>query len=210
MKRLLLLMGAPVLLAAGCASPAATPAAAPVSSAPISSAPTNSAPSSSAPTPASSGAAGQASSSSSSGTPRCHTGDLKLKVGDGDGAAGTSYRALVFTNAAKHTCTLYGYPGVSWVAGNGGKQVNVPFTRNSVDKKATITLKPGAVAHATLATHDVGFFDAAKCKPVDVRGYRVYPPDETASIFVSLPTRVCSVNGVDTGSVTTITAGASS
>lgn len=200
MKRLLLLMGAPVLLAAGCASPAASPAASPVSAAPTTS----------APTPASSGAAGQASSSSASGTPRCHTADLKLKVGDGDGAAGTSYSALVFTNASKHTCTLYGYPGVSWVAGNDGKQVNVPFTRNSVDKKATITLKPGAVAHATLATHDVGFFDAAKCKPVGVRGYRVYPPDEMASVFVSLPTQVCSVNGVNTGSVTTITAGASS
>ncbi|MFI5897475.1 DUF4232 domain-containing protein [Actinoplanes sp. NPDC051513] len=181
-----------------CASTSPAPAPATTAPPPVTAAPTT-------PPPASAGEAG-----GETGTPRCHTADLKVSIGQGEGAAGTLYTALVFKNATKHACTLFGYPGVSWVAGNDGHQVNVPFTRNSVDTKSTVTLKPGAVAHATLATHDVGFFDAAKCKPVDVRGFRVYPSNETRAVFVALPTQVCSVNGIDAGSVTTITEGASS
>jgi hypothetical protein len=45
--------------------------------------------------------------------------------------------------------------------------------------------------------------------PVGVRGYCVYPPDETSAVFVALPTRACSANGVNPGSVTTVVTGAS-
>jgi len=96
---------------------------------------------------------------------------------------------------------------VSWVAGNDGHQVNVPFARTDA-AKSTITLAAGAVAHATLATHDVGFFDAAQCKPVGVRGFRIYPPDETKSVFVALATKACSANGVNKGTVSPVAKGA--
>jgi hypothetical protein len=141
--------------------------------------------------------------------PRCHTDDLSVKLGDGEGAAGTQYLALVFANKSDHRCTLYGYPGVSFVAGDGGTQVNKGFIRDSAATKIKVTLAPGAVAHATISGSDVGFFDASECEPVSVRGYRVYPPDETKSVFVAQPAKACSAAGVGQWHVNAIAEGAS-
>src|SRR5262245_24601987 len=38
----------------------------------------------------------------------CKVADLSLRLGGGDAAAGTSYRALVFTNKGGRTCTMQG------------------------------------------------------------------------------------------------------
>jgi Protein of unknown function (DUF4232) len=113
----------------------------------------------------------------------------------------------VFTNKSGHRCTLYGYPGVSWVTGDGGTQVNDPFQRGAGTRK-TVTLAAGGQAHTVLVTHSAGAFPTDKCKPVTVRGYRVYPPDETAAIFVSRPGPECSVKGVNLGQVLPIQSGA--
>ena len=231
MKRLLVLMAAPLLFAAGCSSSSGTPAAGPATSATTTAPATDGAGSAADPggttgagTSTGSGAGAGTSTGSGTGTgagtgsggaspakqastSRCHTGDLKLSLGEGDGAAGTGYTPLIFKNVSGRTCTLYGFPGVSWVAGNDGQQVNGGFTRTDAAKD-TITLTAGGVAHATLATHDVGFYDAAQCKPVSVRGLRVYPPDETKSIFVPLATKACSVSGVNLGTVSPIAKGA--
>ena len=215
MKRLLLLMAAPALLAAGCAahdttsSSAATAGSAPASTAPAGGSGAGDAPG----TPSASASASPGRTTANptpAGTPRCHTKDLTVRTGDGDGAAGTQYLALVFTNTSGHACTLYGYPGVSWVAGDDGHQVGDPFTRDGSAKKVTVKLAPGKAAHATIATHDVGFYDAAECKPVAVRGLRIYPPDETNSIFVALGTKACSAKAVNVGRVQPITTGTTS
>jgi len=216
MKRLLVLMAAPLLFAAGCSSssgtPAGSPATAPAATSPASKPGIGGA----GDAPATGTSAGTSTGTSvgtggggSAGTSRCHTGALTLSLGAGEGAAGTAYVPLVFKNVSGRTCTLFGFPGVSWVAGDDGHQVNVPFARTGA-AKSTVTLAAGAVAHATLATHDVGFYDAAQCKPVSVRGLRVYPPDETKSIFVPLATKACSVNGVNNGTVAPIAKGSGS
>ena len=212
MKRLLFLVAAPLLLAAGCSAHTTT-GASPGSTTPAATAtsPAGTSGAGGAPTsaPATASATRPASvSPTPSGTPRCHSADLSVKPGSGEGAAGSRFLALVFTNTSGHTCTLYGYPGVSWVAGDDGHQVNEPFQRQRAGQKKTITVQAGGVAHATLQTHDVGFFDAATCKPVPVRGLRIYPPDETRSIFVALPGKACSAKAVNEGIVSVISAGA--
>ena len=218
MKSLLVLLAAPLLFAAGCSSSSGTPAAAPTTGA-TSAGATSTAPAVestgpatepsgvSATKPASTPTKQPTTSTQPASTSRCRSGDLKVSLGEGDGAAGTTYTPLIFKNVSSRTCTLYGFPGVSWVAGNDGHQVNVPFARTDA-AKSTITLAAGAVAHATLATHDVGFFDAAQCKPVGVRGFRIYPPDETKSVFVALATKACSANGVNKGTVSPVAKGA--
>ncbi|GIF22356.1 hypothetical protein Ate02nite_50860 [Paractinoplanes tereljensis] len=148
-------------------------------------------------TKSSGGAAGTA-------TPRCHTGDLKLTLGRRGGSTDTKFQPLYLTNVADRACTLHGYPGVSVVAGDDGHQVGDAFDRATFNPKVTVTLAPGDVAYAILATHDVGMFPAGKCKPVSVRGYRVYPPDETKSIFVAGATKACSAKGVNVGNVAAI------
>jgi hypothetical protein len=210
MRPLLLLLAVPVLFVAGCTASShstATPTstlAAPTSAASASAGPvgtgTPSGPAKSVSptgTKTGGGAAGTA-------TPRCHTGDLKLTLGKRGGATATKFQPLYFTNVADHACTLHGYPGVSWVAGDDGHQVGDAFDRAAFNPKVTVTLAPGDVAYATLATHDVGMFPARQCKPVNVRGYRVYPPDETTSVIVASATKACSAKGVNAGNVAAI------
>jgi hypothetical protein len=62
-------------------------------------------------------------------------------------------------------------------------------------------------ADAVLATHAVQIYPIAECKPVAVRGLRVYPPDETAAVFIAGNTTACSVNGVGRGRVRPLAAG---
>jgi hypothetical protein len=194
MKRLLPLLAVPALLLAGCSAGNDT-------SAPLTPTASSSAPSAAA------AASSTATSALGSSTERCHTGDLSVKTGTGGAAAGTYHTNLVFTDKSDRKCTLDGYPGVSWVAGDNGIQVNDPFQRNSGTKK-TITLSPGGQAHAVLVTHNALNYPADKCKPIDVRGYRIYPPDETAAIFVSAPGKQCSIKGTNLGQVLPIASGA--
>jgi hypothetical protein len=98
---------------------------------------------------------------------------------------------LQFRNVGSSACTLYGYPGVSWVAGADGHQVGAPAVRQpdiSGSAEQTVTLAPGALASAPLDIVDASVIPPSQCKPVPVRGLRVYPPGETAALFLSLPT----------------------
>jgi hypothetical protein len=180
---------------------ATTPAATPGATESIGG-PTGTATATAATAPASTSAGGQGG-----GTPRCHTADLKLSVAAGtDGsAAGSSLESLVFKNASGHACTLTGYPGVSYVAGEQGTQVNAPFVREPGQPHPTVRLLPGTSAHATIQIQDYLNYPQDLCKPVPVRGFRVYPPDETASVFVSQPQKACSVKGIGVGAVRPIT-----
>ena len=47
----------------------------------------------------------------------------------------------------------------------------------------------------TAAISQPGNFGAS-CQPVDVAGFRVYPPDETAALFASYPGQTCSAKGL--------------
>ncbi len=70
----------------------------------------------------------------------------------GNGYAGGVIVELEFSNTGSVTCTLYGHPGVAQM--NAGKQVGLPATWTGTP--ATVTLAPGATAHAVLNVHDAG------------------------------------------------------
>jgi hypothetical protein len=142
-----------------------------------------------------------------SGVPRCHTKDLKAATGAAEGAAGTLYLSLVFTNVSKGKCTLRGYPIVAWVEAETGKTIDKSFTPETGEQQATVTLAPGGTAHATLAYHHPGEVDPARCASVNVSGYRVSPPQETTSMLVKSPTVACSAKGVNTGKILAIAEG---
>jgi hypothetical protein len=138
----------------------------------------------------------------------CKVADLSLRLGGGDAAAGTSYRALVFTNKGTRTCTMQGFPGVSYVAGDDGHQVGPAAYRDGT-KGSAITLKPGASAFVDVGFVQIGNFDPDVCKPTEVRGLRVYPPHDYDSMFLSDPGTGCA--GTPPGNqltVNTIQAGA--
>jgi len=138
---------------------------------------------------------------------RCRTGDVRVTTmpSPGGGAMGNVYTWLVFTNTSAKACTLYGFPGVSYVTGASGSQVNDPASRSGTPSK--VTLAPGQAAHAQLHTGQPEAFPPDTCKPVAVAGYRVYLPDETTAVFVAAAMRQCSTKGVNATTVNPIVPG---
>ncbi|MFI5844124.1 DUF4232 domain-containing protein [Catenuloplanes sp. NPDC051500] len=130
---------------------------------------------------------------------RCHTADLTVTIAPatGGGAAGHHGERLTFTNASAMPCTLEGFPGVSFVTGDDSTQVGADFKREG-DTAAKLTLNPGDSAATDLLLADTG---AAGCEPTETRGFRIFPPDETAAIFVSSPQQACKEADKGVGTV---------
>jgi hypothetical protein len=74
---------------------------------------------------------------------------------------------------------------VSYVAGDDGHQVG-PAAAREGEKGDPVTLNPGQVGFATVGFVNVRNYDEAACQPTPVKGLRVYPPHETASVFVPM------------------------
>ena len=189
------------LLAAGCAaSTSNAPAAAggagassPSAAAGASSGASSAGASASASSGASAGATSVASTTITltGGTPACTSAHLQASLGGGAGAGmSQNHTGLQLRNTGSSACTLYGYPGVSWVRGASGVQTGAAATRqtdpNGTEK--TVTLAPGALASAPLDIVDAAVIPPSECKPVAVRGLRIYPPGQQAALFLPLPT----------------------
>jgi hypothetical protein len=121
----------------------------------------------------------------------CRTGQLTgtLRFGPGSGSAGHMTGALLLRNAAAAACTLRGYPGVSFVDARG-HQLGIPAERQGASG-GTVTVRPGKAAGAQLSIVDVDVYPRAACRPTVASGLRVYPPDQTAALYVAHPVRVC-------------------
>jgi len=126
--------------------------------------------------------------------PGCPTAGLVVWMNNEQGAAGTFYFNLSFTNLSGHACTLRGHPGVSAV-NLGGGQLGKPAGWPSATPH-TVTLANGATATAVLAITDVGVFPAGACRPVTAAGLRVYPPNQFTSKLVPYPSRACTTGKV--------------
>lgn len=130
----------------------------------------------------------------SSGAPACATSALHVAVpsGSGNAAAGSSYFPIQFGNTSSSPCTLYGYPGVSFVSAAGGSQIGAPATRNPTFPARLVTLSPGQTVHATLQVVDAMNYPAAGCGLVTAHWLRIYPPNQTAPVYVSFTAQTCS------------------
>lgn len=127
-----------------------------------------------------------------SGNPdRCTTAELTGSVLDGDAGAGSRFATLVLTNSGSRTCELRGFPGVSYVAGDDGHQVG-PAAAMAGERGGSVRLGAGGSAGAPLRLVNVANYDAAVCLPTPVRGLRVYPPGDTASLFVPMEGTGCA------------------
>ena len=124
--------------------------------------------------------------------PVCTTGSLQVTVGPANGAAGSFYYPLLFTNTSSATCTMYGYPGVALVSQPGGAMVGAAAVRNATFPKEVVTLAPGAVAHASLQVAIAQNYPPAQCKPATGHWLQVYPPGEYAALFVAFTTQTCT------------------
>ena len=125
--------------------------------------------------------------------PKCTADDLGvwLAIDQSDGAAGTIYTPLEFTNLSHHTCYLFGYPGVSALDVNG-RQLGSPASWGSLAGARIVNLAPGATAHTILGYHDVVVGTAPECAQVKVATYlRVYPPGQRGATLAAFPVEAC-------------------
>jgi hypothetical protein len=116
----------------------------------------------------------------SASDPACTASELGVWVppNQGNGAAGTIYYPLEFTNLGSYACSMYGNPGVSAINGNG-QQLGAPATWSGT--RQTVTLAPGATAHATLAYHDAVVGSYPPADHAQAFELRVYPPGQTST-----------------------------
>ena len=128
-------------------------------------------------------------------TPGCPTAGLVIWMNNEQGAAGTFYSDLNFTNLSGHACSLRGHPGVSAIDLGGDGQLGMPAAWPAATLR-TVTLANGATATAVLAITDVGVFSTGACHPVTAAGLRVYPPNQFTAKLVPYPLRACTTGQV--------------
>lgn len=143
-------------------------------------------------------APGSAAAAPAADLARCSSSQLLLHAVPDPAGSGMNHFAdrIVFINMARTTCTMYGYPGVSYVTGPSGWQVNDPATRAGGIDLTLVKVPPNGSTSAMLYQSRTDPYDPNTCQPMWVAGLRVYPPDEYDALYVSNPTQVCSVNGV--------------
>jgi hypothetical protein len=122
----------------------------------------------------------------------CASRDLGVHTGNGQGAAGSTYIPIVFTNNSDATCTLYGYPGVSLAGGSPVRQIGTAADENQATPRQLVTLAPGAAGSALLRIVAAQNFPAARCHQVPATYLQVYPPNQTTPIYVKYSSTACS------------------
>jgi Protein of unknown function (DUF4232) len=126
------------------------------------------------------------------GTAACTSGGLQVSLGAPNGAAGSIYYPIDFRNVSGAACSMYGYPGVSFVAAPGTGQLGGAAARNSTFGPSLVTLAPGAVAHASVQVVVAQSYPASLCKPVTAHYLRVYPPGQVVPLYASLTALTCT------------------
>jgi Protein of unknown function (DUF4232) len=126
--------------------------------------------------------------------PPCATSALKVTVAavPGGAAAGSSYYPIQFANVSGASCTVYGYPGVSFVTAQGGRQIGPAATRNPATARQLVTLAQGQVVHAELQVVDAENYPPADCGAVTAHWLKIYPPNQTAPAYASFTAQACS------------------
>jgi hypothetical protein len=173
------------VLAAACS--ASTSTSSPPSSTPTVTATPVSSPST---TPAASAAA---TTPAVAGPAPCPTRYLGVKAGLSQGTAGSIYQVIDFTNISNVSCTLYGYPGISFAStGQSGGQIGLSAKENPTPPRELVTLAPGATANALLRIVDAGNFPPATCGMVTAHWLVIYPPNQTTPVYLSYSSPTCS------------------
>ncbi len=134
----------------------------------------------------------------------CAGDEVTLKLGQGDGAAGTTYYPVLVKSKPSQGCTIVGAPVVYAIHDLGKTAVLIGPASNLVAADGGSVLVQGsAVASFLVGISASDNYDATVCLPVPARALRVTLPDSQygegpngPAIDVPLPdgTTVCSGN----------------
>ena len=127
----------------------------------------------------------------------CTASDLGawVAVTQGNGAAGSIFYPLQFTNLSRHACTMRGFPGVSAIDRNG-HQLGSPASWDHAVPARTVLLAPGATAHTILRWSDVAVATDPGCHPTfSTFELRIYPPGQYHATYAAFGLEACSHAG---------------
>ncbi len=143
------------------------------------------------------------------GPAECTTAELHVAIGESNGAAGTIFYGLDFTNITDSTCFMQGYPGVSLVStdSGAGSQIGADAKRDPVTPSKQLLIPAEGTAHAVLGVAEAGNFPASKCNPVSAMWLKVFPPDQTVPAYVPFTTQTCASTSEPTMRITAVSAG---
>ena len=154
--------------------------------------PASTAPAAPAPAPAAAVPAAPAPAAPApSGPGLCKAAGLTASTDStGGGAAGSVYMQLILTTSGTEPCLLKGFAGVSLTADANGAPIGAAAARDGSTPAADVLLAPGQAGAATLRyTQAANYPD---CNRTTAAGFRIYPPEDTASLFIAQPRDACS------------------
>ncbi|NEN06432.1 DUF4232 domain-containing protein [Diaminobutyricibacter tongyongensis] len=117
------------------------------------------------------------------GTGTCGVSTLTITLGETEGAAGSRYVPIIFTNKGSVGCTLTGYPAVSFVGNGNGTPIGPPADNDPTTPPAQQLVSPGSSVTAQLRVAVAQNFSG--CTVVTPDGFRIAPPGSSASAFVA-------------------------
>jgi Protein of unknown function (DUF4232) len=139
--------------------------------------------------------ASAASAARAATVPACTATDLAVWVNEeaAQGAAGTAYYPLEFTNTSGHACATGGYAGVS-ATDAGGHQLGDAAARDPVYRGHVVVIPAGGTAHA-LFGYGAAEVSTSGCKPTTAAQLKVYPPNSRTAINAFFSRPACTIGG---------------
>jgi Protein of unknown function (DUF4232) len=102
-----------------------------------------------------------------------------LGLGNGGGAAGTTFYPVEFSNIGRRTCTLFGFPGISAVS-ISGRQIGGAASHRG--RRRLVVLRPGGTAHVILGIIDAG--NIARCSLRPGASLKIFAPGQAAATVI--------------------------
>ena len=122
---------------------------------------------------------------------------MKATVGIAQGAAGSVYQVIDFTNISGSPCTLFGYPGVALAGGTPVTQIGAAAARSTGSSAKLVTLAAGKTANALLQITQAENYSASRCAPKASTYLQIYPPNQTTPIYLAYKSTGCSSSKVN-------------
>ena len=182
-------------LATGCSSSSSS--ASSLTLAPSSAAASSPSAAATASVPSAAASATPSSTAAAGGTPACATRSLKATVGIAQGAAGSVYQVIDFTNISGSPCTLFGYPGMALAGGTPVTQIGAAAARSTGSSAKLVTLAAGKTANALLQITQAENYSASRCVPKASTYLQIYPPNQTTPIYLAYKSTGCSSSKVN-------------
>jgi hypothetical protein len=118
----------------------------------------------------------------------CATAQLTLSAGDSNGAAGSSYDHYLLVNKGPTSCTLTGFPGVSFLNSAG---TMLGQAGRSTTTFTTVTLPVGQTASFMVKTSNIGVDAGCSAATQTTATLQVYPPNQTTVLTVPSRQAAC-------------------